>query len=134
MAKWFKRSKRSGITYTTYLDGKPTTWSQSYKDGSTRTTYTHRGGKITVTKTTKQGGFTKIQKRLVNKKQKQLKYKAWKPRHRVKWGKPLRVKKIRTRSQPINVSLNIIFYILLFAFSPIVIKVILDVFKVLFQF
>lgn len=125
MARWFKRTKRSGTTYTTYLDGtKPTTWSQSYKDGSTRTTYTHRGGKITVTKTTRQGGYTKIEKRVANKKQKQLQYKAWKPKHRVKWCKPLRAKKSK-RSKSISFSLKWILYVSLFALSPIIIKLIL---------
>lgn len=131
MAKWFKRTKRSGTTYTTYLDGtKPTTWSQSYKDGSTRTTYTHRGGKVTVTKTTRQGGYTKIEKRVANKKQKQLQYKAWKPKHRVKWGKPVRAKSPR-RYKSASFSLKWILYITMFAFSPFIIGIIAGVIKAL---
>ena len=128
MAKWFKRTKTGSTTYTTYLDGtKPTTWSQSYKDGSTRTTYTNRGGKITVTKTTKQGGYTNIEKRVANKKQKQIKHKAWKPKHRVKWGKPTRARKIRISSKPITIksldaTAKALFYLTIFALSPILIK------------
>jgi hypothetical protein len=130
MAKWFKRSKRSGITYTTYLNGKPTTWSQSYKDGSTRTTYTHRGGNITVTKTTKQGGFTKIEKRAVSKKQKPKKYKAWKPKHRVKWGKsPKRYKIKRIRVKSINLSFKTLILLILFSFSPLIVDIIKELFN-----
>lgn len=135
MAKWFKRTKRSGTTYTTYLDGtKPTTWSQSYKDGSTRTTYTHRGGKVTVTKTTRQGGYTKIEKRVANKKQKQLQYKAWKSKHRVKWGKPVRAKKIRAykRGGSINNYYKIIMYIALFTYSPIIIGIVYGMLKAMY--
>jgi len=125
MAKWFKRTKRGGTTYTTYQDGsKPTTWSQSYKDGSTRTTYTHRGGQVTVTKTTKQGGYTKIEKQVQNKKQRPKKYKAWKPKHSTKWKSPFRprtrIRTRRSRSQPMSL-ITMLFWIL-FAFSPAIIS------------
>lgn len=123
---WFKRTKRGNTTYTTYLDGsKPTTWSQSYKDGSTRTTYTHRGGKTTVTKTTKQGGYTKIEKHVSNKKQRQVRYKAWKPKHRTIWNKPVRAKSIRIRSPgSFKISFKFIILMIIFAFSPIIIDII----------
>jgi hypothetical protein len=130
MAKWFKRSKRSGITYTTYLDGKPTTWSQSYKDGSTRTTYTHRNGCVTVTKTTKQGGYSKIEKHVQNKKQKPKKYKAWKSSHRTKWNKPVRLRKPKAiRAKSVNISFKIIMLLFLFCLSPLII----DIIKTLFN-
>jgi len=130
MAKWFKRSKRSGITYTSYLDGKPTTWSQSYKDGSTRTTYTHRNGRITVTKTTKQGGYSKIEKHVQNKKQKPKKHKAWKTSYRAKWNTPIRLHKtkaIRYKSE--NLSFKTIILFILFGFSPLIV----DIIKTLFN-
>lgn len=130
MAKWFKRTKIGSTTYTTYLDGtKPTTWSQSYKDGSTRTTYTNRGGKVTVTKTTKQGSYTNIEKRVANKKQKQIKYKAWKPRHRVKWQKPIRAKRIKVRKTNVDLSFKFILFFILFSFFPLLINLIVSVFN-----
>lgn len=127
MARWFKRTKRGSTTYTTYLGSQPTTWSQSYKDGSTRTTYTHRGGKLTITKTTKQGGYTKIEKRVADKKQKQIKYKAWKPKHRVKWGKPVRAKNPRRYKLVSSFSIKWFLYITLFAFSPMIIQALFSI-------
>lgn len=125
MAKWYKRTKRGGTTYTTYQDGsKPTTWSQSYKDGSTRTTYTHRGGNLTVTKTTRQGGYTKVEKHVANKKQKAVSNKAWKPKHQVKWKAPVRARSVRIhRGKPVSISFTTLFWFTLFAFSPFIISV-----------
>jgi len=138
VAKWYKRTKRGGTTYTTYQDGsKPTTWSQSYKDGSTRTTYTHRGGKTTVTKTTKQGGYTKVEKHVANKKQKPIRYKLpttikygksnykqFKP-IKTKWAKPYRTRNTRgRRGRAVSISFKTLFWFTLFSFSPFIIGVI----------
>jgi len=123
MAKWFKRTKRGGTTYTTYLDGsKPTTWSQSYTDGSTRRTYTHRGGKTTLTVTSKQGGYRKIEKKLLNKKQKPIKYKPPK-KIRVKWNKSLRYRKRRTSTKTQSISIKALMYLLLLCFLPMVLEI-----------
>lgn len=125
MAKWFKKTKRGGITYTSYRSGtRPTTWSQSYKDGSTRTTYTHRGSKTTVTKTTRQGGYTKIEKRVAVKQNKPIKYKAWKSKHKTKWNIPLRSNRTRrNKTSTISLSPKLLIYLTLFAFSPLLLDI-----------
>jgi len=125
MASWFKKSKRNGITYTTYTDGsKPTTWSQSFGSGSYRQTLTHRGGKVTETITRKSGGYTNVKKRLLNKTVKPKKVKAFKPK-KTKWAKP---KKIKVRSRrsvakktSLDFSMNLIYILLMIAFLPIII-------------
>lgn len=125
MAKWFKRTKVGSTTYTTYLDGtKPTTWSQSYTDGSTRRTYTHRGGKTTLTITSKQGGYSKVEKKVLNKKQKNVKYKPPK-RIRVKWAKPIRARKLRRSTKTQAISFKILLYLFLLSISPLILKSIL---------
>lgn len=125
MAKWFKRTKVGSTTYTTYLDGtKPTTWSQSYTDGSTRRTYTHRGGKTTLTITSKQGGYSKVEKKVLNKKQKNVKYKPPK-RIRVKLAKPIRARKLRRSTKTQAISFKILLYLFLLSISPLILKSIL---------
>lgn len=130
MASWFKKSKRNGITYTTYTDGsKPTTWSQSFGSGSYRQTLTHRGDKVTETITRKSGGYTNVKKRLLNKKHRPKKIKPFKPK-KVRWAKPIRAKSTR-RGRKVksgSVSASTFFWFmwafLIFAFSPIVIGLI----------
>lgn len=145
MATWFKKSKRGGTTYTTYMNGnKPTTWSQSYKDGSTRTTYTHRGGNLTVTKTTRQGGYVKVERHVANKKQKPIKYKTpkqLKPRlskpvkykqpkiRKIKWSSAYRPRRSKHTASSIFFPIKLILIMSLFAFSPAII----DLFKSLFN-
>lgn len=68
MANWFRRTTRNGLTITQSTKG--TTWSKSTKGGSVRHTVTHKpDGKIVQTTTQRAGnGWTKIEKKVVNKK------------------------------------------------------------------
>lgn len=125
MANWFKKTKRNGITYTTYNNNKPTTWSQSFGGGSYRQTLTHRGDKITETITRKSAGFTSIEKRTLNKKIRPKKIKPFKTK-RVKWSKPVRARATRRgrKIKNVSVSFSTFFWMMVFAFSPIVIGLI----------
>lgn len=125
MATPFKKRKINGITYTSYTDGRPTTWSQSFGGGSYRQTLTHRGGHVTQTITTKNCGYTKIEKKVLTKKNKPLKYKP--PRtHRIKYGKPVRARKRSIKGSPTSLTLKLIFYMSIFAFLPMIIQGIID--------
>ena len=111
MARWFKKTKSGGITKTTYLDGKPSTWSQSFGGGSYRQTLTHRGSKIVQTITQKMGGYTKITKKTLNKQPKIKKIKTKTPKDfKIKTHTIRRIKqrKIRAgRVKPLNISISI---------------------------
>lgn len=67
MARWFKRTKKNGLTITRSTNG--TTWSKSSKGGSVRhTTTLYPNGKTVQTTTQRSpGGFVKIEKRVTNK-------------------------------------------------------------------
>ena len=149
MAIGFKRTKRHGVTYTDYQGNKGTTQSRSYKDGATRRTYTHySSGKIRLTETTTQGGYTvrksrDLTKGLFNKTKKQKtpklpkspKYKrvstkAWKPKHTPKWN--ISQRKIRTRAirkSSNQISLTWIVLLVFFASSPLIIDIIKNLFN-----
>lgn len=127
MATPFKKRKINGITYTSYTDGRPTTWSQSFGGGSYRQTLTHRGGHITQTITTKNCGYTKIEKKVLTKKNKPLKYKPPKP-YKFKYGKPVRARKPRVKAMSYELSSKILFYMMVFAFLPMIIHAIANIF------
>ena len=149
MAIGFKRTKRGGVTYTDYQGNKGTTQSRSYKDGATRRTYTnYSSGKVRLTETTTQGGYTvrksrDLTKGLFNKPKKQktpklskppkhksISNKAWKSKHVPKWN--ISHRKIRTRAirkSSSQISLSWVLLLIFFASSPLLI----DLVKVLFN-
>lgn len=107
MANWFRRTTRNGLTITQSTKG--TTWSKSTKGGSVRHTVTHKpDGKIVQTTTQRAGnGWTKIEKKVLNKKPKAP------PKAKIRKAKVYKPKKIRYRKSKSSGSL-VWFFVLMF--------------------